>query len=61
MEIGANIMPKVKSRITGGVDNTKNTLNNIVSTVKTGSPAIIDIPKTHRARFARLNRELIGM
>jgi len=60
MEIGANIMPKIKSRITGGVENTKSTLESIVSTVKTGSPAIIDIPKAHRARFARMNRELIG-
>ena len=55
-----DVLPKVKERITGAVDNTRSTLENVVSRVKTGKPNILEIPTKHVARFAELNRNLVG-
>jgi hypothetical protein len=56
--VGKNIVPKIKSRITGAVDNTKSTVNDLISTAKTGSPRLIEIPKQHAAKFRDLNQPL---
>jgi len=54
------MLPKLKGRLTGGVENTRGTFNNILSRIRTGQPNIIDIPTKHVEKFARMNRELIG-
>lgn len=55
-----DIMPKVKDRVTGAVDNTRGTIENIMNRVKTGKPNIIDIPQQHVSKFAEMNRRLVG-
>jgi len=55
-----DMLPKLKGRLTGGVENTRGTFNNILSRIRTGQPNIIDIPTKHVEKFARMNRELIG-
>jgi len=48
----------IKNRVSGAIENTKTTVNNIVSTMKTGSPRVIEIPKQHAAKFRDLNQPL---
>lgn len=54
------ILPKVKDRLTGAVENTRSTIQKTGSRIKSGSPALIDTAKGHILRFASMNRSLIG-
>ncbi len=56
--IGNKFLPKIKNRITGAIDNTKNTVNSLINTAKTGSPKLIEIPKQHAAKFRDMNQPL---
>lgn len=54
------ILPKVKDRVTGAVENTKNTVQKAGSRIKTGSPSIVETVKGHVSKFTQMNRSLIG-
>lgn len=54
------ILPKVRDRVTGAVDNTKSTIQKAGGRIKTGSPSIVDTVKGHVSKFTQMNRNLIG-
>lgn len=53
------VLPKVRDRVTGAVENTRNTLQNAGSRIKTGSPSIVETMKGHVSKFTQMNRSLI--
>jgi hypothetical protein len=54
------VLPKVKDRLTGAVENTRGTIQKAGARIKSGSPSLIETAKGHVGKFTQMNRSLIG-